>query len=178
MCHKRKGSKIMNIDIYNTKVVAIPSKEIAIFECTQTLPTCYQHILFSKALPSSNLLFSSLFTEQIISTNARIKPQPNRSLVQGGFDLLFDERCLIMGFRTKLVSIVALRSTFLCRSADPSLHVLKDGLYDLSCLVTMHVISRGGKVKTRTTSGNCHQTRACDLYHNARAERQKERERE
>lgn len=53
------------------------------------------------------------------------------SLVQVGLDLLFDKRCLIMGFGTKPVSVTALQSTFLCRSADPSLDVQKDGLYDL-----------------------------------------------
>lgn len=64
-----------------------------------------------------------------------------------------------MGFNTKLLSMAALQSTFLCRSADPSLDVLKDGLYDLFWLVGTHVISQGGKVKTRT----CHHICALDL---------------
>lgn len=85
-------------------------------------------------------------------------------LVQVGLDLLFDKRCLIMGFSTKLVSIATLQSTFLRRSADPSLDVLKDGLYDLFWLVKTHVISQGGKVKTRITTRICHQSRARDLY--------------
>lgn len=66
------------------------------------------------------------------------------SLVQVGPDLLFDKRCLIMGFSTKPVSIAALQSTFLCRSADPSLGVLWDGLYDLSSLLKL-MISQEGK---------------------------------
>lgn len=65
------------------------------------------------------------------------------SLVQVGLDLLFDKRCLIMGFSTKPVSIAALQSTFLCRSADPSLGVLKDGLYDLFWLVKTRDFTRG-----------------------------------
>ena len=86
------------------------------------------------------------------------------SLVQVGLDLLFDKRCLIMGFSTKPVSIAALQSTFLCRSADPSLDVLKDGLYDLFWLVKTCDFTRGGKVKAHTTKRCCHQSRACDLY--------------
>lgn len=69
------------------------------------------------------------------------------SLVQVGLDLLFDKRCLIMGFSTKLVSIAAKQSTFLCRSADPSLDVLKDGSYDLFWLVKTHVITQGHRLR-------------------------------
>lgn len=47
-----------------------------------------------------------------------------------GLDLLFDKDCLIMGFSTKPVHW-PLQSTFPGRSADPSLDVLKVGLYDL-----------------------------------------------
>ena len=86
------------------------------------------------------------------------------SLVQVGLDLLFDKRCLIMGFSTKPVAIAALQSTFLCRSADPSLGVLKDGLYDLFWLVKSRDFTRGGKVTARTTTRTCHQSHACDLY--------------
>lgn len=84
------------------------------------------------------------------------------SLVQVGPDLLFDKRCLIMGFSTKPVSIAALQSTFLCRSADPSLGVLWDGLYDLSSLLKL-MISQEGKVKAHTTTRTCHQSLARDL---------------
>lgn len=93
-----------------------------------------------------------------------IKPQPNMPLVQESLDLLFDKRCLIMGFSTKPVSVATLQSTFLCRSADPSLDVLKDGLYDLFWLVKSHVISQRGNVKARITTRTCHQSRARDLY--------------
>ncbi len=65
------------------------------------------------------------------------------SLLQVGLDLLFDKRCLIMGFSTKPVSIATLQSTFLCRSADPSLGVLKNSLYDLLWLVKTHDFTRG-----------------------------------
>ena len=112
---------------------------------------------WAQALPSvqclnrfdtRNLLFStkSLCAEQNQFHKAlELKPQPNMSLVQVGLDLLFDKRCLIMGFSTKPVSIAALQSTFLCRSADPSLGVLKDGLYDLFWLVKTCDFTRGGK---------------------------------
>lgn len=65
------------------------------------------------------------------------------SFVEVGPDLLFDKRCLIMGFSTKPVSITALQSTFLCRSADPSPGVPWDGLYDLSGLLKTPDFTRG-----------------------------------
>lgn len=97
-------------------------------------------------------------------------------LVQESLDLLFDKRCLIMGFSTKPVSVATLQSTFLCRSADPSLDVLKDGLYDLFWLVKSHVISQRGNVKARITTRTCHQSRARDLYPQWEGERESKRE--
>ena len=67
------------------------------------------------------------------------------SLVQVGLDLLFDKRRLIMGFSTKPVSIATQQSTFLRRSADPSLGAPKGGLYDLLWLVKTRDFTRGGK---------------------------------
>lgn len=69
---------------------------------------------------------------------------------------------LIMGFSTKPVFITTLQSTFLCRSADPTLWLLWDGLYDLSGLLKL-MISQGGKGKAGATTGTCHQSLARDL---------------
>ena len=131
---------------------------------------------WAQALPSvqclnrfdtRNLLFStkSLCAEQNQFHKAlELKPQPNMSLVQVGLDLLFDKRCLIMGFSTKPVSIAALQSTFLCRSADPSLGVRRMACMICSGLLKLVISQGGGKVKARTTKRSCHQSRARDLY--------------
>lgn len=80
------------------------------------------------------------------------------------------KRCLIMGFRTKPASITALQSTFLCRSADPSLGVPWDGSYDLAGLLKTPDFTRvvlGG--------GTCHQIQAHDLNQQQRQRRVRER---
>lgn len=122
-CKSRKIININNCSLNKSKVKAI---------------LLSMHIPSAQDLKSSfclnrlntrNLLFSakSLYTDQkSVPQSCGIKPQPNMSLVQVGLDLLFDKRCLIMGFSAKPVSIAALQSTFLCRSADPSLGV-KEG---------------------------------------------------
>lgn len=86
------------------------------------------------------------------------------SLVQVGLDLLFDKRCLIMGFSTKPVSIATLQSTFLCRSADPSLDMLKDGLYDQNWLVKTRDFTRGARLRLAQQKKTCHQSHALGRY--------------
>ena len=96
------------------------------------------------------------------------------SLVQVGLDLLFDKRCLIMGFSTKPVAIAALQSTFLCRSADPSLGVLKDGLYDLFWLVKSRDFTRGGRLQLARRREPVTRVMLVTSTHNAKAERERD----
>lgn len=81
-----------------------------------------------------------------------------------GLDLFSDKYGLIMGFRTKPVSVAALQFPLSSGEMTPFLGVLIDGLYDLFQLVKTHVISKGQKINTHSTTRTCHQGGASDLY--------------
>lgn len=105
-----------------------------------------------------------------VSQSSRIKPQTNMPLVQVGLDLLFDKRCLIMGFSTK-PGLNRAATIHFHNSLSPAgrvtlfLGVLRDGLCDLFWLVQTCDFTRG---KCRDLqlpmTKTCHKSRTCDFY--------------